>query len=289
MGVLTRPHHEVDQRDQAVLGRGRAAGRRLVRDQVALAEHHRLSVHAADRLHDVHVLAHDRVDRGRTGEPVCERALLRAHRRHELGAPVEVHDHNARAVAPGPARVAQDRPRRREVHAPRVRHGLAVRDGRVRQERDPHALSAEQRDPPSRPGRARGSGCLHARPAQRVEGGVDSVLTRVEGVVRGRAARVPAHPPHGAGEVRRGVEHRVALHRPGHERRLHVAQGEVRARDHGPHRREQRREVVATPTAEASARAVPPACGSGGRRMQRPSAGPAAHASSPARRPGRAP
>ena len=78
----------------------RAAAGRLVRDQVALAEHHRLAVHAPDRLHHVHVLADDRVDRRRAREPARERALLRADRRDELGAPVDVHDHDARATAP---------------------------------------------------------------------------------------------------------------------------------------------------------------------------------------------
>ena len=50
-----------------------------------------------------------------------------------------------------------------------------------------------------------------------------------------------------AGGVRK---HRVALDRPGHERRLHVAEREVGARDVAPDRREQRREVVAAPAAE---------------------------------------
>ncbi len=54
----------------------------------------------------------------------------------------------------------------------------------------------------------------------------------------------------GAGEVRRRVEHRVALDGPGHERRLDVAEREVGARDRPPHRREQRREVVAAAAAE---------------------------------------
>jgi hypothetical protein len=51
---------EVEQRDQPVLRFRRAAGGRLVGDQIPLPEHNRLAVDPPDRLDHVHVLADDR-------------------------------------------------------------------------------------------------------------------------------------------------------------------------------------------------------------------------------------
>ena len=167
------------------------------------------------------------------GERVSRRASARCcglDRRDELGAPVDVHDHDARAVAPGPARVAQDRPGRRPVHAPRVRHGLAVRDGRVGEERDPHALHAEHRDPPARAGRS--ARCRWpSRPARRSAWRVESIPDWPASSEWFDAVLHASQPTRLTERARSGrrVEHRVALHRPGHERRLHVAEREVGA------------------------------------------------------------
>src|SRR2546429_8662214 len=71
-------HGDGEQDDHPVLGGGRAAGAGLVGDQVAFAEHDQLAADDADGLDDVHVLADDRGDVGRAGEPVGECELKAA-------------------------------------------------------------------------------------------------------------------------------------------------------------------------------------------------------------------
>jgi len=57
-------HGNGEQHDHPVLRGGRAAGTRLIGDQVAFAEDDKLAVDNADGLDDVHVLADDRGDVG---------------------------------------------------------------------------------------------------------------------------------------------------------------------------------------------------------------------------------
>ena len=169
---------------------------------------------------------------------------------HVLGAPVQVHDHDPRASAPGAPGVGQDQPGGGPVHRPRVRHRLSVRDRGVGQERHAQAAHAQHRGAPALAGGTRGSGSPHACAVKRAQGRVDPVLAGVERVVRRCAAAVPAHLPDRAREVGRRPEARVALHRPRHERRLDVADGEVRPGDAVSDGSEQRREVVPAPATQ---------------------------------------
>ena len=117
------------------------------------------------------------------------------------------------------------------VEAPRVGHRLAVGDGGEGEEGDLHALHLDDR----RTARSRSASapCRRAsRPARSsaAQRCADPVLPGVERVVRGGAAGVPADRSHRPREPGRRAEARIALHGAGHERRLHVAEGQVRAR-----------------------------------------------------------
>ena len=154
-------------------------------------------------------------------------------------------------AAASPARVLQDQPRRCPVEAPRVRHRLAVRHGRVGQEGHAHALHAQHRR--AAPRLAPSARCRW--PSRRRHGARAAWSRPRTGRRRASGSRpccMRPSPPGGSsvpgpGGVRK---HRIALHRAGHERRLHVAESEVRTGDVAPDRGEQRREVVPAPATE---------------------------------------
>src|ERR671923_1449545 len=218
---------EVEERDKPVLGLRRTTRGGLVRHQVSLAEHDDLPVDTPYRLDDVNVLADDRGDRGRAGEPARERELLGRRRVLVLGAPMQVDDHGVGTLpARGPG-IGQDPARSRPVERPGVRHELPVRDSRVGEKRDPYSLDFEDREGPPPARRACGAVEWNAGPAQGPDCRVDTGLTGIERVVRGRAAYVPAGPADGPGQRGRRAEARIPHRRSGHERRLDMTDREV--------------------------------------------------------------
>ena len=196
------------------------------------------------------VLADDRGDRARAGEALGERRLERIRCVPELGAPVQVDDHDLRAGAARAPGVAQDQPGAGEVDRPAMRRRDPVRHLRVRQQRDAHAVGAEQERAPPLPARGERSGVADAGALQRPPRGVDPGLPAVERVVRGGAAGVKAGRLDRACERRRGVEPRVADRRRRRQRRLDVAERERVAPHPAADRPQQRPEVIAAPVRE---------------------------------------
>ena len=94
-----RPDRDLDDRDRAVLGRGRPAGRSgQVRDHVAEPEHHPRAVDLLDRLEHVRVVADDEVDVAAGRDLVGDVALERGRRGLTLRAPVHADDDDVGAA-----------------------------------------------------------------------------------------------------------------------------------------------------------------------------------------------
>jgi hypothetical protein len=125
--------------DEAVLGLGRAARAALVREQVPLAVDDEAAANTPNRLHDMHVLADDRVHDATLEEVFGEVSLLGVRLVDVLVPGVEVGDDEAGAAFPRPASVRDDLRRRDEVDGPRVGPRDAVRAVRVGEERDAQA------------------------------------------------------------------------------------------------------------------------------------------------------
>jgi hypothetical protein len=240
-----RAHAQAQPDEHAVLTARGAARRRLVREQVALAEHDRHAADPADRLDDVGVLADHRGDRAGPGEGAGERGLERIRRVPVLGPPVEVDDHRPGAGAARAAGVADDPPRRSEIDRPGVWQRQAVRVLGVGEEGDPDALRAQQQELAGLARGRRGARVAHAAAAERAPRRGDPVRPAVDGVVRGGAARVEPGPADRAGQLGRRAEARVAGGRARHERRLDVAEREVVAPHPGPDPAQHRAEVGA--------------------------------------------
>ena len=155
-----------------------------------------------------------------------------------------------RAVGAGAVRVGQDLRRAGPVDRPGVRRGDAVGQLGVGQERDADALDRHDQRRFLRGRRGEGAGVRHPGAIQRADRVVDSGLPLVQGVRRGRRAGPPPGLADRGGQLRRGVEGRVAGGRSRGHRRLDMAQRQVRALDVGLDLREHGSEVVVAAAAQ---------------------------------------
>ena len=136
------------------------------------------------------------------------------------------------------------------VDRPRMRRGDAVGQLGVGQERDADPLDRHDQRRVLRGRRGEGAGVRHPGPIQRADGVVDSGLPLIQGVRPGRGAGPPPGLGDRGGQLRRGVEGRVAGGRSRGHRRLDVAQRQVGALDVGLDLREHGREVVVAAAAQ---------------------------------------
>ncbi len=132
-----------------------------------------------------------------------------------------------------------------DVHGPRRWEGEPVRAIRVREERDSDPAHPDDEDPTRLGRRSGGARRPNPRLVQRVDRRPDPPHAAVNRVVGRGRAYVPAGPADRRGELAGRVEERVARSCAGSDRRLYMAESDVRSADDRGDRGEERPEVVA--------------------------------------------